>query len=60
MGGLSRGLPKLLLCDNGSELSGQAMDFWVFQNGFKIDLSRPGKPTDNAFVEPFNGTFRNE
>ncbi len=55
-----RGLPKLLFCDNGSEFSSQAMDLWAYQNGVKIDFSRPGKPTDNAFVESFNGTFRAE
>jgi putative transposase len=52
--------PKLLFCDNGSEFSGQAMDLWAYQNGARIDFSRPGKPTDNAFVETFNGTFRDE
>jgi putative transposase len=52
--------PKLLYCDNGSEFAGQAMDLWAYQNGVKIDSSRPGKPTDNAFVESFNGTFRDE
>ena len=36
------------------------MDAWAYQNGMKIDFSRPGKPTDNAFVESFNGTFRAE
>ena len=54
------GVPKLLFCDNGSEFSSQAMDLWAYQNGVKIDFSRPGKPTDNAFVESFNGTFRAE
>ena len=53
-----RGVPKLLLCDNGSEFTSQAMDLWAYQNGVKIDFSRPGKPTDNAFIESFNGTFR--
>jgi putative transposase len=52
-----RGVPKFLFCDNGSEFSSQAMDLWAYQNGMKIDFSRPGKPTDNAFVESFNGTF---
>jgi putative transposase len=46
--------------DNGSEFTSQAMDLWAYQNGVKIDFSRPGKPTDNAFVESFNGTFRAE
>ncbi len=53
-------MPKVLFCDNGSEFTSQAMDLWAYQNGMKIDFSRPGKPTDNAFVESFNGTFRAE
>ena len=55
-----RGVPKLLACDNGSEFTSQAIDLWAYQNGVKIEFSRPGKPTDNAFVESFNGTFRAE
>jgi transposase InsO family protein len=55
-----RGVPKFLFCDNGSEFTSQAMDLWAYQNGMKIDFSRPGKPTDNAYVESFNGTFRAE
>jgi putative transposase len=55
-----RGVPKLVFCDNGSEFTSQAMDLWAYRNGVKIDFSRPGKPTDNAFVESFNGTFRAE
>jgi putative transposase len=57
---LDRGVPKVLFCDNGSEFTCQAMDLWAYRNGAKIDFSRPGKPTDNAFVESFNGTFRAE
>ena len=53
-------VPKLLFCDNGSEFTSQAMDLWAYRNDVKIDSSRPGKPTDNAFVESFNGTFRAE
>lgn len=51
------GAPKMLFCDNGSEFTGQMMDMWAYRNGVKIDFSRPGKPTDNAFCESFNGTF---
>lgn len=36
------------------------MDLWAYRNGVKIDFFRPGKPINNAFVESFNGTFRNE
>ena len=50
----------MLYCDNGSEFSNQAMDLWAYQNGVRIAFSRPGKPTDNAFVESFNATFRAE
>ena len=57
---LERGVPKVLFCDNGSEFTGQMMDLWAYRNGVKIDFSRPGKPTDNAFCESFNGTLRAE
>jgi putative transposase len=57
---LHRGVPKMLCCDNGSEFSSQAMDLWAYKSGVRIAFSRPGKPTDNAFVESFNGTFRAE
>jgi putative transposase len=57
---LERRAPKMLFCDNGSEFTSQIMDLWAYQNGVKIDFSRPGKPTDNAFVESFNGTLRAE
>ncbi len=58
--GIARGAPKMLFCDNGSEFSSQAMDLWGYRAGVRIDFSRPGKPTDNAYVESFNGTFRAE
>ena len=55
-----RGTPKLLFCDNGSEFTSQMMDLWAYHNQVQIDFSRPGKPTDNAYVESFNGTLRAE
>ena len=54
----SCGVPKVLFCDNGSELTSQVMDLWAYRNGVKIDFSEPGKPTDNACVESFDGTLR--
>jgi putative transposase len=57
---LQRAAPKVLFCDNGSEFASHAMDLWAYRNGVRIDFSRPGKPTDNAFVESFNGTLRAE
>ena len=36
------------------------MDLWAYLNKVKLDFSRPGKPTDNPFIESFNGKFRAE
>ncbi|TCM12141.1 integrase-like protein [Novosphingobium sp. PhB165] len=33
---------------------------WAYTNGVTLDFSRPGKPTDNAYIETFNGRFRAE
>ena len=57
---MQRATPKTLFCDNGSEFTSQAMDLWAYHAGVQIDFSRPGKPTDNAYVESFNGTLRSE
>ena len=55
-----RGTPKHLFADNGSEFTGHLVDLWAYHHGVRIDFSRPGKPTDNAFIETFNGSFRDE
>ena len=44
----------------GSEFISKALDKWAYENGVEIDFSRPGKPTDNAKNESFNGRFREE
>ena len=36
------------------------MDKWAYERGVELDFSRPGKPTDNARVESFNGRLRQE
>ena len=56
----SRGRPESLRCDNGSEFTSQLLDLWAYRHQVRIDHSGPGNPTDNAFVESFNGTFRDE
>ncbi|MBB3588854.1 transposase InsO family protein [Sphingomonas sp. BK481] len=38
----------------------KALDRWAYENGATLDVSRPGKPTDNAFVETFNDRLRDE
>jgi putative transposase len=55
-----RDKPKAIKVDNGSEFAGKVMDRWAYENGVELDFSRPGKPTDNALVESFNGRFRQE
>ena len=54
------GLPERLAVDNGPEFISKALDAWAYQNKVVLEFSRPGKPTDNAFVESFNGHFREE
>jgi putative transposase len=56
----TRPLPKNIRCDNGPELISIAMDFWAYRNNVKISTIDPGKPTQNAIVESFNGKFRAE
>jgi putative transposase len=55
-----RGAPKYLFADNGAEFTGHLVDLWAYHHGARIDFSRPGKPTDNAFIETFNGSLRDE
>lgn len=58
---LTRGVvPRRIKVDNGSEFISKALDKWAYENGVALDFSRPGKPTDNAFIESFNGSFRDE
>ena len=52
------GYPKTIRCDQGSEFISRDLDLWACVNGVTLDFSRPGKPTDNAFIEAFNGRFR--
>ncbi|WP_241373053.1 integrase core domain-containing protein, partial [Klebsiella pneumoniae] len=46
--------------DNGSEFILKSLDKWAYEHGVTMDLSRPGKPTDNPFIESFNGSLRDE
>lgn len=55
-----RGLPATIKVDNGSEFISKVMDKWAYERGIELDFSRPGKPTDNAKVESFNGRLRQE
>ena len=57
---VAHGLPKTIRLDNGPEFAGKALDAWAYRRGVKLCFSRPGKPTDNAFCESFNGKLRDE
>lgn len=54
------GFPATIRVDQGSEFVSRELDLWAYQRGVTLDFSRPGKPTDNAFIEAFNGRFRAE
>lgn len=53
-------LPNRIQVDNGSEFISKAFDQWAYENKITLDFSRPGKPTDNPYIESFNGSFRDE
>ncbi len=55
-----RGLPENIIVDNGPEFISNVLDAWAYERGVKLHFIRPGKPVDNAFMESFNGKFRDE
>ena len=55
-----RGKPVSIRVDNGPEFISKSLDWRAYFNGVKLDVSRPGKPTDNTFIESFNGRVRQE
>ena len=57
---LTRGLPRVLVMDNGPEFQSRALDAWAHQRGVELQFIRPGKPVENAFIESFNGRLRDE
>ena len=56
----SRGLPRSIRLDNGSEFTSRRLDQWAYLNGVELDFIRPGKPVENALIESFNGRLRQE
>lgn len=53
-------LPASIVCDNGPEFAGRALDQWAHARGVALVFIRPGKPVENAYVESFNGKLRDE
>lgn len=56
----SRGLPSSVTVDNGPEFAGKTLDTWAYQHQLQLKFISPGKPQQNAYVESFNGKFRDE
>jgi putative transposase len=54
------GLPQTIVVDNGPEFAGRTVDAWAYARGVTLRFIRPGKPIENAYVESFNGKFRDE
>lgn len=54
------GLPQALVCDNGPEFRGEALDIWAHQRGITLAFIEPGRPVQNAYAESFNGRLRDE
>jgi putative transposase len=55
-----RGYPRVIVCDNGPEFRSEALDQWAYQYGVHLAFIEPGKPVQNAYIESFNGKFRDE
>jgi putative transposase len=54
------GYPQTIRLDNGPEFISKELDLWAFMHDVTLHFSRPGKPTDNAFIGSLNGKFRAE
>ena len=54
------GIPRTIRVDNSPEFVSKEVDLWAYANDVTLDFSRPGKPTDNAFIEAFNARVRQE
>jgi transposase InsO family protein len=55
-----RGPPVSVTADNGPEFAGKALDAWTYGGGAALSFIRPGEPVQNAYIESFNGRFRDE
>ncbi|MDN2620905.1 IS3 family transposase [Klebsiella quasipneumoniae] len=56
----NRGYPLKMRMDNGPELVSLTLAQWAEEHGVMLEFIRPGKPTQNAFIERFNRTYRTE
>lgn len=54
------GKPEVIVMDNGPEFRSCALDSWAYLRGVGLHFIQPGKPVENAYIESFNGRFRDE
>jgi putative transposase len=57
---LDRGLPESITVDHGPEFDGKVLDEWSYRRQVRLDFIRLGKPNENAYIESWNGKFRDE
>ncbi len=55
-----RGVPQMIVLDNGPELTSRLLDQWAYQHRVQLQFIDPGKPIQNAFIESFNSRLRDE
>ena len=58
--GQAVGFPQTIVVDNGPEFASKALHAWAYRRGVKLHFIEPGKPVQNAFIESFNGTCRDD
>lgn len=56
----AHGRPSIIRIDNGPEFTSRVFDSWAYARRIELDYITPGKPTENGFIESFNGKFRDE
>lgn len=57
---LTRSLPETLILGIGPEFADMALDVWAAEDGVRLHFIQPRKPVQSAFIESFNGKFRDE
>jgi putative transposase len=58
--GQEYGLPETIVMDNGPEFASKALHAWAYRRGVQLHFIEPGKPVQNAFIESFNATCRDD